>query len=92
MARNKIKYRNTIYDRLSSGGVHLAMSFLPDALEANTLSVAVETENKEILDFLLDDPVTYYYRKNKSVFFTYSQSSRSQKINMSYTQQAPSDF
>ena len=69
MARNKIKYRNTIYDRLSSGGVHLAMSFLPDALEANTLSVAVETENKEILDFLLDDPVTYYYRKKQIGIF-----------------------
>lgn len=69
MARNKIKYRNTIYDRLSSGGVHLAMSFLSDALEANTLSVAVETENKEILDFLLDDPVTYYYRKKQIGIF-----------------------
>lgn len=69
MARNKIKYRNTMYDRLSSGGVHLAMSFLPDALEANTLSVTVETENKEILDFLLDDPVTYYYRQKQIGIF-----------------------
>lgn len=65
MARNKIVYRGTTYDRLAAGTVYLSKSLLGDELEPNTLSVTVETESKALLSFEIDDPVTYFYRDNK---------------------------
>lgn len=65
MARNKIVYRGTTYDRLASGTVYLSKSLLGDELEPNTLSVTVETESKALLSFEIDDPVTYFYQDNK---------------------------
>lgn len=62
MAKNTLKYRDTLYAKLGSGSLHLAMSFLPDSLEPNTLSAEVETESRALLDFNLDDPVTVYHR------------------------------
>lgn len=65
MARNKIVYRGTTYDRLAAGTVYLSKSLLGDELEPNTLSVTVETESKALLSFEIDDPVTYFYQDNK---------------------------
>lgn len=65
MARNKIVYRGTTYDRLAAGTVYLPKSLLGDELEPNTLSVTVETESKALLSFEIDDPVTYFYQDNK---------------------------
>lgn len=65
MARNKIVYRGTSYDRLAAGTVYLSKSLLGDELEPNTLSVTVETESKALLSFEIDDPVTYFYQDNK---------------------------
>lgn len=65
MARNKIVYRGTTYDRLAAGTVYLSKSLLGNELEPNTLSVTVETESKALLSFEIDDPVTYFYRDNK---------------------------
>ena len=65
MARNKIVYRGTTYDRLAAGTVYLSKSLLGDELEPNTLSVTVETASKALLSFEIDDPVTYFYRDNK---------------------------
>lgn len=65
MARNKIVYRGTTYDRIAAGTVYLSKSLLGDELEPNTLSVTVETESKALLSFEIDDPVTYFYRDNK---------------------------
>lgn len=65
MARNKIVYRGTTYDRLAAGTVYLSKSLLGDELEPNTLSVTVETESKALLSFEIDDPVTYFYCDNK---------------------------
>lgn len=65
MARNKIVYRGTTYDRLAAGTVYLSKSLLGDELEPNTLSVTVETESKVLLSFEIDDPVTYFYQDNK---------------------------
>ena len=64
MARNKIVYRGTTYDRLAAGTVYLSKSLLGDELEPNTLSVTVETESKALLSFEIDDPVTYFYQDN----------------------------
>ena len=65
MARNKIVYRGTSYDRPAAGTVYLSKSLLGDELEPNTLSVTVETESKALLSFEIDDPVTYFYQDNK---------------------------
>ena len=65
MARNKIVYRGTTYDRLAAGTVYLSKSLLGDELEPNTLSGTVETESKALLSFEIDDPVTYFYQDNK---------------------------
>lgn len=65
MARNKIVYRGTTYDRLAAGTVYLSKSLLGDELEPNTLSVTVETKSKALLSFEIDDPVTYFYQDNK---------------------------
>ena len=65
MARNKIVYRGTTYDRLAAGTVYLSKSLLGDELEPNTLSVTVETESKARLSYEIDDPVTYFYQDNK---------------------------
>lgn len=65
MARNKIVYRGTTYDRLAAGTVYLSKSLLGDELEPNTLSVTVETESKALLSFEIDDPVAYFYQDNK---------------------------
>ena len=69
MAKNTLKYRDTLYAKLGSGSLHLAMSFLPDSLEPNTLSAEVETESRALLDFNLDDPVTVYHREEQMGIF-----------------------
>lgn len=69
MARNKLQFRGTTYDRLSAGSVHLARSPLPETLEANTLSVTVETESRIFLDFVLDEPVVYVFRSRQMGIF-----------------------
>lgn len=73
MARNKLQFRGTTYDRLSAGSVHLARSLLPETLEAGTLSVTVETESRIFLDFVLDEPVVYLFRgRQMGIFYLQS--------------------
>lgn len=65
MARNKLQFRGITYDRLSAGSVHLARSPLPETLEVSTFSVTVETESQIFLDFVLDEPVIYFFRSRQ---------------------------
>lgn len=61
MAKNKIVYNGRTYEALSEGTLHLATSFLPEAVEPDTLTVTVESGDKALLDFVMDSPVTLYY-------------------------------
>ena len=62
MARNKLKYRGRLYDRLSEAIVYRSVSLMYETLDPGTLQASVESEGREWLDFALDEPVVSYYQ------------------------------
>lgn len=70
MAINKIIYKGITYDKLRSGNCYLVTSLPFSELESNTLTVVIESNNVNLLDFNRGEPLIYYYRdKQIGVFY-----------------------
>lgn len=61
--KNKIVYGDRVFEgnKIKSGNLHLATSLLSSSLEANTLSVVIETEDRTITEFERNAPIVYFY-------------------------------
>nr|DAZ31296.1 MAG TPA: hypothetical protein [Caudoviricetes sp.] len=61
--KNKIVYGDRVFEgnKIKSGNLHLATSLLSSSLEANTLSVVIETEDRTITEFERSAPIVYFY-------------------------------
>lgn len=73
--RNKIVYSNWTFtdESIQNGSVYLAMSLLSDSLEANTFSASVICNDKSILDFERNTPLTYFSRgRQVGIFYVQS--------------------
>lgn len=62
MARNELLYKGKTYQRFKSGNIHLATSLSFSQLEANTMSVVVESEDTTLTDFERNEPIIYKHR------------------------------
>ena len=73
--RNKIVYGQWTFldDDISSGNLYMAVSLMSDSLEANTFTATVECDDREIIDFQRNAPLTYYYKgAQKGIFYIQS--------------------
>lgn len=61
--KNKIVYGDRVFEgnKIKSGNLHIATSLLSSSLEANTLSVVIETEDRTITEFERNAPIVYFY-------------------------------
>lgn len=61
--KNKIVYGDRVFEgnKIKSGNFHIATSLLSSSLEANTLSVVIETEDRTITEFERNAPIVYFY-------------------------------
>ena len=65
MGRNKIIYRGKTFTKLRSGNCYLVTSLPYSELEANTLSVTVESDDRTLTEFNRGDPLVYHYRNRQ---------------------------
>lgn len=70
--KNKIQYSQwTFVDKdIKDGNVYLSIPLMSDVLEANTFSATVECEDKNIINFERNTPLTYYNNgQQKGIFY-----------------------
>ena len=65
MGRTKIIYRGKTFTKLRSGNCYLVTSLPYSELEANTLSVTVESDDRTLTEFNRGDPLVYHYRNRQ---------------------------
>lgn len=61
MAKNIIQYRGQTYNRIRSGNCYLVTSLPFSELEANTLSVVLESSDTSLTDFRRGDPLVFQH-------------------------------
>ena len=61
MAKNIIYYRGQTYDRIRSGNCYLVTSLPFSELEANTLSIVLESDDTGLTDFRRGDPLVFQH-------------------------------
>ena len=61
MAKNNIYYRGQTYDRIRSGNCYLVTSLPFSELEANTLSIVLESDDTSLTDFRRGDPLVFQH-------------------------------
>jgi len=69
--QSRIEYSRWTFpaDRIKAGNLYLVASLTNSGLEANTLNVTVECDDKSILDFVRNTPLHYYPKSEKAIIF-----------------------
>ena len=92
--KNKIVYGDRVFEgnKIKSGNLHIATSLLSSSLEANTLSVVIETEDRTITEFERNAPIVYFYDDVQTGVFYVKSIDRNALIHIRYLQQAQLGF